>query len=595
MKFYKQIKTLATLIPYPELEKAQSFVEWKNRLLFVTLTGLAIIGFIAYIPSVILSVKEQLWAVVAVDTIAYLILLIVIFSKKISAESKVKACLITFYILGVAILVLLGKEGAGFNWLFVFPILSSFFYGDRGFIGSALINIVTLSVLTIPVYFGYGEIAQYDTGGWVVNSINFIAITSFISFSLMIVISNIDKSLKKQKKMTRLLRENKEKLAIEKNRAEESDKLKSAFLANMSHEIRTPLNAILGFSDLLANQNLSPEKFNHYNSLISMAGDQLTRIIEDIIDISKIELNQISFDIGPVQIYDVMQEIVETQENKIKSLKKDIRIDFQVDKKIENLVIETDVTRFKQILNNLIGNAVKYTDSGKIETGYILKKEDDSHVVDFFIKDTGRGIPEEAHELIFDRFSQAENVGFQEGTGLGLSITKGLLEMLGGKIRFTSELNRGSNFYFTLPLPMDSESILPSRKKETKIFDQPQFNDKTFFIAEDDNNSFYYVSEILQPTGARLRKATTGKELIQLLAEEIPDLILLDINMPEMNGLEAMKIIHKIYPRLPVLAQTAYAMENERNKCFEYGCCGYIAKPFRKEELLNAIQQALKH
>lgn len=598
MKFFKQIKFITKWIPYPELAKGQPLVKWKNRLLFAMLAGLAIIGLIAYIPSIILSVQEKLWAVAAIDTIAYLVLLVVIFSRKISAETKVKASLITFYFLGIALLILLGKDGAGFNWLFVFPILASFFYEVRGFIVSTLVNIVSLTLLIIPIYFEFtsvGLITQYSIGGWIVNSINFLVITSFISFSLMIIISNIDKSLKKQKKMTHLLRENQERLAFEKQRAEESDKLKSAFLANMSHEIRTPLNAILGFSELLANPNLSPEKFNYYNSLISMSGNQLTRIIDDIIDISKIELNQMKLYIQTVNVFDSVNEVIEIEKTKVRSLKKNIEIEFSVEDELKNLAIETDEMRFKQILENLIGNAVKYTETGKIETTYAIMETHGKKVAEFVVKDTGRGIPENEQEIIFERFAQADNVSFQEGTGLGLSITKGLLQLLGGEIWLKSELGKGSTFYFSLPLETTGNKITPAQKSSVSKNYQPiTLSGKTVFIAEDDEKSYYYLTELLKPAGLKIKRATNGKELLAMLNTEVPDLVLLDIYMPEMNGFEALEVIQKSWPELPVIAQTAYAMENERNKCFALGCRGYISKPFKKEKLFATIHQALK-
>jgi signal transduction histidine kinase len=598
MKFFKQIKFITKWIPYPELAKGQPLVKWKNRLLFAMLAGLAFIGLIAYIPSIILSVQEKLWAVAAIDTIAYLVLLVIIFSRKISAETKVKTSLITFYFLGIALLILLGKDGAGFNWLFVFPILASFFYEVRGFIVSTLVNIASLTLLIIPIYFEFtsvGLITQYSMGGWIVNSINFLVITSFISFSLMIIISNIDKSLKKQKKMTHLLRENQERLAFEKQRAEESDKLKSAFLANMSHEIRTPLNAILGFSELLANPNLSPEKFNHYNSLIGMSGNQLTRIIDDIIDISKIELNQMKLHIQTVNIFDSVNEVIEIEKTKVRSLKKNIEIEFSVEEELKNLAIETDEMRFKQILENLIGNAVKYTETGKIETTYAIQETGGKKVAEFVVKDTGRGIPENEQEIIFERFAQADNVSFQEGTGLGLSITKGLLQLLGGEIWLKSELGKGSTFYFSLPLETTDNKIIPTQKKSVSKNYQPiTLRGKTVFIAEDDEKSYYYLTELLKPAGLKIKRATNGKELLAMLNTEVPDLVLLDIYMPEMNGFEALEVIQKSWPELPVIAQTAYAMENERNKCFELGCRGYISKPFKKEKLFATIHQVLK-
>lgn len=317
------------------------------------------------------------------------------------------------------------------------------------------------------------------------------------------------------------------------------------------------------------------------------------QIIDDIIDISKIEINQMSLNIQEVNIYDSMHEVVEVNENKIDTLNKNIVIEFSVEEEIKELLLKTDKIRFKQILQNLIGNAVKYTTAGKIETGYSLKKEEKRTVAEFFVKDTGRGIPKDEQKMIFDRFSQAGNVSFQEGTGLGLSITKGLLQLLGGKIWLESELGKGSSFYFTLPIANEQNQQLAKKKLTATNAVQPELAGKKVIIAEDDENSYLYITEILKTADVKFRRVTNGRELLIMLEKEIPDLVLLDINMPVMNGYEAMKIIQETYPELPVVAQTAYAMENERKKCFEYGCCGYIAKPFKMKELFEIIKMAL--
>jgi len=596
MRFYKSIKILTKIIPYPDIKSSQSFVDWQNRLLFVLLVGLVFLGFIAYIPSVILSVLEGLWMVAVIDTLVYLTVLYVAFSRKLSSQTKIKITLITIYVLGIAILILMGQAGAGYNWLFIFPLLSGFFYGFRGVIFSTTVNIISLALLTIPVYFkteGIGLISEYSTAGWIVNSINFIVITSLISLGLTVIISNIDKSLKKEKKMIRLLRENRKKLEKEKIRAEESDRLKSAFLANMSHEIRTPMNAILGFSGLISAPDLEPQKFSQYNSLIKMAGEQLIRIIDDIIDISKIEMNQMSIDIQPTRIYSGLEKIVEIHRNKINSLGKNIQIQLQADNAWKELIIETDEVRFKQIVNNLIGNAVKYTDSGTISVGYTVKKTGKNPVAEFFVKDTGHGIPKESFELIFKRFSQADNVDFKEGAGLGLSITKGLLDLLGGKIWLNSEPGKGSEFYFTLPYNEKADGSI-STNPEAGNGKKPDFSDKLIYIAEDDSSSYYYLTEILSASAIQIKRAENGKELLELIGEKIPDLVLLDIRMPVMSGLEALTEIRKLHPFLPVIAQTAYAMPEERKRCLDTGCDNFISKPINKKMLLKMIEPYLQ-
>ncbi|QGY43183.1 response regulator [Maribellus comscasis] len=588
------IKNLSGIIPYPNLGKTELFVEWKNRLLFFLLGALVVLGTVAYVPSMLLAVKEKLWSVAAIDSLVYLSVAYITFSKKISANTKVLGSIVIFYFLGVALLLFLGKDGAGFNWLFIYPILSSFFYGRNGATKATLVNIITLVLLALPVYFKWTEvglISEYGIAGWIVNSVNFIVICALISFSLAIIISNIDKSLKTEKELTHLLTENQEKLAVEKERAEESDRLKSTFLANMSHEIRTPMNSILGFSNLLSDPDISPDKTQKYNQLIHLAGGQLMNIIDDIIDISKIELNQMKIKKAPMNVWQCITEILEIQQNRIESLDKDLLLNADVPAEYQRLLIESDELRVKQILNNLVGNAVKYTQKGSVTFGYRPKILDNKKVIEFFVKDTGRGIPPGDQEKIFGRFAQAENVDFKEGTGLGLSITKGLLELLEGKIWLKSEAGKGSKFYFTLPY---NESTVKNKNKPSASI-VSDLTGKTIYIAEDDTFSFYYLAELLKPTHIKIRKAVNGKELLDLIREKTPDLVLLDINMPVMDGYEAIQKIRKTQPNLPVIAQTAYAMAEEQQKCINLGCNDYIAKPIKKDRFFYLLNTYLKN
>jgi signal transduction histidine kinase len=304
MRYYKSFKLIRRVIPYPDIRSSQSFVDWQNRLLFVLMAGLVIMGFIACIPSVFLSLKEGLWMVALIDTLVYLTVLYVAFSKKLSSQAKVKIILITFYVLGIAILILMGQAGAGYNWLFFFPLLSGFFYGIRGVFFSTTVNIISLSLLTIPVYFkteGIGLISEYSTAGWIVNSINFIVVTSLISLALTVIITNIDKSLKKEKRMIHLLRENRNKLEEGENQGRRIRPAEICFFSQYeprnpyAHECRSRVLRIDCREEFT-----EPQKFRHYNSLIKMSGEQLIRIIDDIIDISKIEMNQMSIDIQPM-------------------------------------------------------------------------------------------------------------------------------------------------------------------------------------------------------------------------------------------------------------------------------------------------------
>jgi len=331
---------------------------------------------------------------------------------------------------------------------------------------------------------------------------------------------------------------------------------------------------------------------NRYNSLINISGGQLVNIINDIIDISKIELNQIVINKTDFDVYSCLKNIVDIQQNNINQLSKDIKIIYSVPDDLAEIVINSDEMRFKQIVYNLLSNASKYTDEGIIEVGYSIKTRHEEEVIEFFVKDTGLGIPEEAFDVIFDRFIQAKNIDFQKGTGLGLSITKGLLNLLGGEIWLKSELNKGSEFFFTLPY----HEIQPGQKSkpmDEKPADSYDLSDKLVYIAEDDSRSYYFLEQILKPSGIKIKQAENGKQLLDFIKVKIPDLVLLDINMPIMDGYEAIVEIRKILPDLPVIAQTAYALSEERQRCLDSGCNGYISKPINSGELLKLMKPYL--
>ncbi|TKG91874.1 PAS domain S-box protein [Puteibacter caeruleilacunae] len=387
-------------------------------------------------------------------------------------------------------------------------------------------------------------------------------------------------------------KESEQELIRAKEKAEESDRLKSAFLANMSHEIRTPLNSIIGFSDLLVNTEISDEKAKQFMQLINSSGEQLLRIISDIIDISKIESNQLKILHSWMELNEVMIMHFEShKESNLYKSKDQVELKLTLPYNAQKLNLYTDPGRLKQILANLISNAIKYTDKGVVEVGYTLEQIGEKQRVRIFVKDTGVGIPENQQELIFERFCQLDK-GYAQGTGLGLSITKGLVELLGGEITVQSDLNKGSCFSFTLPVPEISQQTKGTTSKmdasSEKIFD-----DRLIYIAEDDKNSLVYLEEILGSTSLEISYVNNGRELLELVHQRLPDAILLDINMPEINGLEVTQRIRREGIRIPIIAQTAHAMSEEQDRILNAGCTDYIAKPFTKDELIRKLKSVL--
>lgn len=371
-------------------------------------------------------------------------------------------------------------------------------------------------------------------------------------------------------------------------KAQESDHLKSAFLANMSHEIRTPMNAILGFTDLLKESPLATEEQNQYLDIISNSGNRLMHIIDDIVDLSKLDANQVRIFKQPCDVHQLIISTVEAfHEMDFYKKKPALELVTHVLKMSHLQEVETDPVRLRQILDNLITNAIKFTDGGTVEVGVRVIQHAGSPFLEFFVKDTGKGIPAEKCVMIFERFRQVEEHEYHEGSGLGLSISKALVGLLGGEITVQSEVGKGSTFTFTIPYAPAQRN--PESDPLFHALESLDLQGKTIFVAEDDPDSWFFLKVLLRNTNATLRRASTGDMLMKMVADALPDLILLDINMPGKTGYECMKEIRALGHRVKVIAQTAYAMADEQQRCMDVGCDGYLAKPFNKEKLFTAI------
>ena len=382
-----------------------------------------------------------------------------------------------------------------------------------------------------------------------------------------------------------------QKLIKAKEKAEEADRLKSAFLANMSHEIRTPMNAIIGFVDLLNKPDLSAEKRKEFLDIINNNCDILLKLIDDIIDIAKIEANQISIEIAECNLDILFLELFTYYEDsKTRKRKEHIELRLKKPEGVHENTILTEPVRLRQVLSNLISNALKFTDSGFIELGYTLKN---SKILQFYVKDTGIGIQKELQDLIFDRFRQADDSSTKKisGAGLGLALSKGLVKLLGGEIWVESTPGKGSTFYFTLPYMPSSETVTDTPDKfETK--EKYDWNDKVILIVEDEDTNYKFIEEALQETDAQLIHAKNGKQAIELCkANKNINIVLMDIQLPELDGYTATQQIKQFRKELPVIAQTAYALTDEKDKCLKAGCIDYLAKPYIASKLLAMISK----
>lgn len=389
-------------------------------------------------------------------------------------------------------------------------------------------------------------------------------------------------------KNIRFKQETEEKLSIAKKIAEESDHLKSTFLANISHEIRTPMNHILGFTEILEDTPLDDEQRDMLETIRS-SGNNLISIITDIIDLSKICTEQIEIINSHCSIDVIIIELYKT--NKELLTKKNSSIDIIIEKPDDgiNPIVMTDSCRLKQILSNLINNAIKFTDKGIIKIGYKQKKS----FIEFYVEDTGIGISPDIQDIIFDSFRQNDSsyTRIYEGNGLGLAISKGLVTILGGEIGVKSVSGEGSLFYFTIPYHPVVE-----KKQKPKITTSVKFDGKNrlILIVEDDLFSKTIMECNLKKFNCRVLHASNGKEAVDLckIRNDI-SLVLMDLEMPVMNGIDATVEIKKITKNIPIIAVTAYVLKRDKDNCFKAGFDDYVSKPVMINDLIKIFSKHL--
>jgi PAS domain S-box-containing protein len=379
-----------------------------------------------------------------------------------------------------------------------------------------------------------------------------------------------------------------EELFKAKEKAEENDRLKTAFLHNISHEIRTPVNAIVGFSGFLNTPGLLPEKREQFTDIIVQSSNQLLSIISDIINISTIEAGQEKIHETEIKLNSIIKLVFEQYNSEAGMRNISLKYNTSLPENEDRIC--TDETKLIQIISNLLSNALKFTKQGSINFGYAVK----NNYLEFYVKDTGIGIPPEMYEEIFKRFRQVENTLAREygGSGLGLSISKAYVELLGGKIWLISELDEGSIFCFTVPYKKTiSEKPIFNQSSRASTIEHEK--DKTILVAEDENSNFTLLEELLSGLDINIIRALNGVEAVETCKSTPIDIVLMDIKMPIMDGYEATKQIRKFKPYLPIIAQTAYSEAIDKNKAIACGCNDFISKPFKRELLISKIKEQL--
>ncbi|NBC84046.1 MAG: tetratricopeptide repeat protein [Bacteroidetes bacterium] len=440
--------------------------------------------------------------------------------------------------------------------------------------------------------------SQIQKTGLLVVMLLFLVFSVFL-YKINLRRKKVQHQLKSHKKsLQRLVEEQTEQLKVEiseRKLAEESDQLKSAFLANMSHELRTPMNAIIAFSSFLHNPDLTDEKRKEYIQHINSSGKSLLQIIDDIVDSAKIEARQLKINKIRGDLTRLFREEYELFLHSLKAENKE-EINLILDIPYNNpVMIEMDPVRLKQVVSNLLENAKKYTQCGSIRFGYVIKHDH----IRFFVEDTGIGIPENKQQYIFERFSRIDYKDDKRlrGTGLGLAICKNLVELMGGTISVRSEPDVGSIFIFTLPcgnveilkenISMDEDNHIPPEP------DSFNWQDKTVLIAEDEDLNYKVLQAALTRTRATIIRALDGEEAINICRQQKIDIILMDIQMPKIDGLEATQKIKEMLPALPIIAQTSFALNGERERCIKAGCDDYLSKPIDLQKLLRITSHFL--
>ncbi len=372
-----------------------------------------------------------------------------------------------------------------------------------------------------------------------------------------------------------------------KEKAEESDRLKTAFLQNMSHEIRTPMNAIMGFSQLLESNFDNKPKIETFSKIINQRCNDLLDIINDILDIAKIESGQLTVNEEECNLIELFSELTDFfREHQKRMGKQHIKFSLEANCGSPDTKIIIDKVKLKQIFINLIGNSFKFTQQGCIESGC---KIDDSGMLLFYVSDTGIGIAADKYKAIFERFTQLEHeIG---GTGLGLPIVNGLVELMGGSIWVESELGKGTSFFFSLPYIVYNKPDNP--KNIENINSAFTFPEKTILLVEDDIYNAEYIKELLSNSKINIIHSNTGSNAVQIVKEKEIDLVLMDIRLPDMQGYDVCRLIKEIKPTLPIIAQTAYAALDDKLKAISSGCIDYVSKPIKKEHLLLLIKKCL--
>ncbi|MBK3516015.1 ATP-binding protein [Carboxylicivirga marina] len=567
---------------------------WRERIFHFFSIGVLFIGLIVYLYLGLSFIKSGEFTYAIFASFIFFSAVFVTTVRSLPLKFRVSWLLFLIYLIGLYSLLETNNSSLGYAFFISYALLSGILVGQkRAWMSIATIS-TTLVVIGLILYNPVISLpfkASIPINEYIQSSIVFLVITLVTLFPLVSLINGLIFNLEKETRFRRLLRREHEDLALAKRKAEESDHLKTAFLSNMSHEIRTPMNAILGFSNLLSHPDISLVEKEEFINLIRINGKNLLTLVEDIIDISKIDSGQLQIKNAPCKLHEVMTQVYSSFQDDIKRRGLfNLKLYLKEGVSDENIRILTDEHRLQQILINLVGNAVKFTERGFVEFGYT---QEDDQFLRFYVKDTGIGLPKGKESEIFERFSKfnSDKERLYGGTGIGLSIAKHLVTLMGGEIWVESEPLVGTTFYFTLPYHRLAAPVgaIEDKREQVREFN---WEGKTFLVAEDEEDNFRYIEVALALSNASLIWARDGQEAVDVFKRVGGiDLVLMDIKMPLMDGYTATREIKNLSNKVPVIAQTAYAMSEEKEKSREAGCDDYIAKPIGYDDLLSTINR----
>jgi signal transduction histidine kinase/CheY-like chemotaxis protein len=593
-----KLKTLDVFTKYLGLKfnygYTKDLVTYRDAIYYTTTAIFMVLGVFVVAVDVIFAIQQQTFYVIYVDAICYSIGAFILFNKRIPIKIRKWILVMCCYFVALQYIITIGPFGASLVFLFAYPILAGLILGLTPALVALFINLVTIILLAF--YFQhFSELMLYNQyyslDQWINDAVNFYVLNVTLTIAFILFIKILDKTLKTGSKVETLLEIERERLFVAKDKAESADKLKSSFLANMSHEIRTPMNGIIGFAELIKDEKPGDSELDEYSDIIINNGKHLLNIINDIIDISKLEAEQLRIKRETFNVTDILSDLYVLFNNKhIRQGKENINFELIMPDKLK--FITTDKTRLTQVLSNLIDNAFKFTQEGNINFGYINASKD---TIEFFVEDTGIGLDANELDVIFDRFIQVELAGTKKypGTGLGLSISKGLIELMGSKVMVTSKKGVGSRFSFELPVESQIQILSPEQTTTSNIKNYA-WKGKTILIVEDNKDSISLLETIIEKTGASYYVCHNGEDAIDVCKSmERLDLVLLDIQLPGLNGYEVARNIKLNKPYLPIIAQTAYSFAEDREKCIRAGCNDYITKPIVRSDLLELMDNYL--